>query len=272
MNSKEALARLAERDISVFTVEDLQETLEINRPSAHNLATKLEKSNLARRIKRCLYALTPPDHWLAPSSLPTNWYLAASAVVQSQPHYLSHYTAMEIHQMTQHPLRTVFVSVTHQRRDVRVQSILFRYVTVAEHRFFGAEPQFIDESPVQVSTLERTLIDGIDRPDLCGGLEEVYRGMRRRVSDVNTDRLLNYLRKLDQPVLTKRLGFMLELAGFGDWTALNEIQEIAGRLKRYVPLAKGKAFGKIPQSPQRDRRWELWINVDVDELRDSAVS
>lgn len=261
--ANEALARLADAGLDFFAVEDLQTHLGLRPEQARKLAHRLNRQNLARRLKRNLYALADhPAAWAHPKVLPTNWYRTAEALTGHDPYYLAYYTAFEIHRMTQHPLRTVFVAVTRQKQPVIAGNVTFKFVTLKENRFFGFQEVEAEQGHrVKVADLERTFIDCVDRQDLCGGLEEVTRGIARRAGDVKPDRLMRYLHKLDQPFAAKRLGFLLELVGHGDPELLWELEALGAKVKKYVPLHKGG-----PKGGTRNRRWQLVLNTEVAQL------
>lgn len=260
---QKAFVRLAEEGKQAFTVTELAELLGITQRTAQQTAVRMARAGLARRLKPGTYVLAPPDAWRDPAGLPGNWYVAAEALAGDEPHFLAYYTAMEIHRMTQHPLKTVFIAVTRQRKNIRAHGVTFRFVTVADHKFFGWTEHGIEFGQrIKVADLERTFVDCVDRFDLCGGLEEVFRGFARRHEELNADRLLRYLTELNEPALTKRLGFLLEAVGHGDPRLLWEIERVAGRAKRYEPLDVWRKEKPV----QRNKRWELDINVDIERL------
>lgn len=169
---------------------------------------------------------------------------------------------MELHRMTQQPLRTVFVAMTRQRPEIMAANVAFRFVKLKKDRFFGFEEMEVEQGHrVKVADLERTFVDCVDRPDLCGGLEEITRGFARRHADLNEDRLFRCLVKLDQPFAAKRLGFLLELVGHGDFELMRDMEVFAARVKKYIPLDT-----RGPKDGTRDRRWKLIINADVEKL------
>ncbi len=258
----EAATRLAEAGRESFRPPDLQATFELDRRHAAELAGRLARANFARRVTRGFYVLLPPREWRNLEGLPANWYAVGAALAAPDPYYLAYGTAMELHDMTVQPLRSIFIAVTRQRRAVHKPPVRFRFVTVRPHRFFGFEEREVEPGTiVNVADLERTFIDAVDRPDLAGGLEDVLRGLRRRRDALNRDRLLRYLLELDQPVLNKRLGYLLELAGYDDPRLVRELERVTPRLKWYVPLDKA-----TPPARAHDRRWEIDVNVDVDRL------
>lgn len=259
----ETVARLAERGEPLMSLEDIGRRLGTDPERTRAVARRLTAAGLLRRIRRGLYAIVPPEEWLDRDTTSLNWYRVATQVVRDQPHYIGYYTAMELHRMLQHPVRTVFVVAPRFHRGFQLGPATVRFVKVAPARIFGHEQRRIDGEVVEVSDLERTLIDCVDRPDLCGGLEEIVRGLRRRHTDVDPDRLLRYVHRLQRPVLTKRLGYLLELVGHADRELVWDLEAAAGRLGRYVPLDKTRPAHR--QHP-RDARWELILNVEPRDL------
>jgi predicted transcriptional regulator of viral defense system len=259
----DAVGRLAREGKRFFTVKELAQVLDVEQAKAQQIAFRLAKAGLATRLKRGTYALAPADTWGEPGAPPTNWYQTAAALVAPAPYYLAYYTAMRLHRMTQHPLRTLFIAVLRPQRDVTIGPVRFQFVILKEHRFFGYEEHLLEPGQmVKAADLERTFIDCADRLDLSGGLEEILRGFKRRHPELNPDRLLRHLMRLREPALTKRVGFLLELAGYGEPGVLRELERIAGRAKRYVPLDTTKRVRTGP----RNKRWELVVNADIDKL------
>jgi predicted transcriptional regulator of viral defense system len=257
-----AAGRLAAAGVDFFAPADLEKLLGITRRKAYDLAQRMARANLARRLKKGFYALLPPTDWIDPNAFAVNRYWTAANLMRGRPYFLAYYTAMDLHQMTQHPIRTVFVAVTRQQKDLTVGAVRFRFARLSEARFFGTEIRRLEGNPVEVADLERTFLDCVDRMELCGGLEEVVRGFDRRHRDLDREKLLRYTLQFDGPVAAKRLGFVLELVGHADVRLLRELERTIPKLGYYAPLEAGTDR----QATERTRRWELDVNADVDKL------
>ncbi len=266
---RDAIADLAGEGITFFTIDVLKQRLALDGPKAHQLAMRMVEANTARRIRRGLYVLRQPQEWGDPDEFGTDWYRVAASLAEPGPYYLGYYTAMDVHQMIQHPLRTVFIAVPGPRRGVTTGPVRFRFVVVGERRFFGLVKHRVEAGEtVQVSDLERTFVDCADRFDLCGGLEEVFRGFARRHAELDADRLVRYAYQFDRAATTKRLGFLLEQVGHSDPDLLDGLERAGGRFKRYLPLVPGEpTTGAV-----RNRRWEILVNVDMAALRKATRS
>lgn len=264
LRAQDVLAWLAHEGRDTFTIDDLVEHFHVPRPRAQDVASRMAKANRAHRLTRGLYLALEANHWNHPEMpLVANWHLIAARLAGADDHYLAYYTAMEIHRMVQHPLTTVFVATSVQRPRITVGPMTFRFVKVASGRFFGIEQRQLERGrAVEVTDLERTFLDGADRLDLCGGVEEVVRGFTRRHDDLNADRLLRYVLEFGRPVTTKRLGFLLEIAGHGEPKLMWELERLARRLGNYAPLVPGAPS----EGARRSRRWELTLNADPERL------
>ena len=74
---------------------------------------------------------------------------------------------------------------------------------------FGVEPIDRAGSAVQVTGLERTLVDALDRPDLCGGWEEVWRSLEM-VEYLNLQTVCDYALALGNATTVAKTGWYLE--------------------------------------------------------------
>jgi len=74
---------------------------------------------------------------------------------------------------------------------------------------YGFLPQERQGVVVEVTTLERTLVDVLDRPDLAGGWEEVWRSLEL-VEFFDVAQAVNYALRLGNATTNSKLGFFLE--------------------------------------------------------------
>ncbi|NJD18293.1 MAG: hypothetical protein FIA95_03295, partial [Gemmatimonadetes bacterium] len=79
-----------------------------------------------------------------------------------------------------------------------------------EERFFGSHTFRIGESAVDVTDIEKTIIDCLDRPDLSGGVAEVARALEDGAGKIDWERTTEYLRRIRSGAVVKRLGFLVE--------------------------------------------------------------
>lgn len=86
--------------------------------------------------------------------------------------------------------------------------------TTKNEWIFGTEIKEIEGVRVRITSLERTLIDGLKTPKYCGGLNEVFRSWVRALDELDIDQVVNYVEKYDITILYQRVGFVMETLGF----------------------------------------------------------
>lgn len=258
--SAELLLRLSEKGKSIFSIADAQA---ITNQSYERTADLLRK--LAR--KRWLVRLVPGKYLIVPleaglEAIPmTDRYVIAREVLGPVPYYISHYSAMEMHQMTTQPVNTVYVTVAQRRRTRTIAGMEYRFIYASQRFFWGWEMIWATtEEQVRVSDLEKTLLDCAVRPELCGGLGELAKGLWLRKDDLDDSRLVEYVERLGHKAAAKRIGFLLETYGLGRPETIDALQS-------HTNLGYDLLDPTLPDEGPHHARWRLRINLDPEELK-----
>jgi len=256
----ETLLRLSAAGKTVFHIADAQSIT-----GADYKATAVLLDQLAR--KKWLVRLVPGKYLVVPleaglEDIPmTDRFVIAREVLSPMPHYISHYSAMELHGMSTQPVNTVYVSVPKQRSSRLIAGVAYRFIYANARRFWGWEETWVtDQDQVRVSDLEKTLLDCAARPELCGGIAELAKGLWLRKADLNEDRLVSYVQRLGHKAASKRLGFLLELYALGRPETIVALQ--VGLNRRYALLDAA-----LPNAGPYRARWRLRVNLDPEELK-----
>ena len=250
---------LHERGRALFTLEEVSAITALREASARSFARKLVARGVAARLKPGLFVLVPfelgreREYTGAP-------LVVAKGLAGERDYYLSHGTAMEIHQMVTQPRLVVHVSTPRVTRPRTIGGIEFRFVRCRRRHLFGMVPHWVTkQETVQVSDIERTVIDGLRRPEYCGGLTEVAKGLWIQREKIHISKLVEYALRLRIGAVIRRLGFLLELYEIATPDAVRALQR---RLtSTYVTLDP-----VLPAEGKYLRRWRLRLNVAPDEL------
>jgi len=116
------------------------------------------------------------------------------------------------------------------------------------------------QEQVQVSVLEKTILDCAARPHLCGGIGELAKGLWLRKDGLDENRLITYAQRLDHKAAARRIGLLLETYGLGRPETIAALQSLVNL--RYALLDPMLA----DTGPYR-ARWRLRINLDPEELK-----
>jgi len=199
----------------VFAVEELAACLRQrgteSRWTRKALVSHHEKQGHILRVRRGLYAVVPPG--TTPDTCPVDPYLVASKLAADA--VLAYHTALAFHGKA-HSASEHFQYLTGRQR----QTMTFRSYRFQAVQFSKALRRKREETcgvkvteraglDVRVTSLERTLVDVLDRPDLGGGWEEIWRSLES-VEFFDLDQVVRYALLLDNATTAAKVGFFLE--------------------------------------------------------------
>ena len=163
------------------------------------------------RVRRGLYMTLAPGS--APETQPVDPYLLAAKM--SDDAVLAYHTALEFHGRAYSAFPRFHYLTTSNARPVTFRNNRFEPVRVprqlrSKHKTdFGVLERERAGLPVRVTSFERTLVDALDRLDLCGGWEEVWRSLES-VEFFDLDQVIKYSLLLGNATTTAKVGFFLE--------------------------------------------------------------
>jgi predicted transcriptional regulator of viral defense system len=250
---------------TTFTSADASRITGLKSPLASSLLHKAAKRGLVSRLKRGLFAIVPPE--LGTSvEYSGNPYLVSRYLVGSAPYYLSHASAMELHRMVTQPQFTVFVSSTKRIPNQTLHGTKFRFVLLKRAHFFGTMKHWVTkQESIEISDLDRTVIDGLRQPEYCGGVTDIAKGLSMRRADMNVQRLLDYATRLNIGSVKRRVGYLLELFGMAPEQQLQAFRK--SLTATYVPLDP-----LLPREGPHLAKWRLQINVSPEEIQAARSS
>ena len=169
------------------------------------------KTGRVIRVRRGLYAVVPQR---ANSDVyPVEPYLIASKLTSDA--VLSHHTALEFHGWAYSIWSQLIYSASRPVDLLAFRSHWFRGARFPEALRRSRNEHFdVQDSEhlgvrLHVTSLERTLVDVLHRPDLSGGWEEIWRSLEP-VEYFNLDRVVEYVILLGNATTAAKVGFFLE--------------------------------------------------------------
>ncbi|MFW5900525.1 MAG: type IV toxin-antitoxin system AbiEi family antitoxin domain-containing protein [Halodesulfurarchaeum sp.] len=246
------LARLAGAGHQIISVDDIETTLEVPPNTAREIASRLTEKGWLDRLFPGTYLIIPLTAG-EDAVYTTHEYLIAAHV--AEPMYIGYYSALSHHGLTEQVPRTVYVVTPTRAQSREIHGVPYRVTTVTERKFFGFEPTSIEGTTVQVSDLEKTLVDCADHPEFCGGLRELATAMRTADDrGCAWDTVGKYLERLDNGAATKRIVYLADQLGI-DLPTREEL--VASFTSGYSPLDPTR-----PDTGSTDSTYRLRINVE----------
>jgi predicted transcriptional regulator of viral defense system len=254
------LTTLAEKDKNIFSIADTQEILDSSYDAALHTLRRLTRTGWLVRLTAGRYAIVPLSSG-DQANPQINRYVIARELMEQTPYYISHESAMDIHNMLTRPVTNVIVTTPRRLTGREILGVPYRFVYASSETLWGSEPIWVTPyEQVTVSDLERTILDGLARPDLCAGVSQVATGLWLRQDDFDWDRLAAYAHKLDVRAVAQRLGYLLELYDLGTPSLIASLQEMVG-----VSYAKLDAL--LPDDGPYLARWRLRLNLEPETLQ-----
>ena len=192
--------------------------------------------------------------------------------------YLSHYTAMVLHGLTNQLPKIIYVTVEQNKKLVRGT-----LSQEAIDKTFG-KPQRISQNLAKMSNgfslcllngkhtnrvgvihptdelrytnIERTLIDAAVRPAYCGGVYEVLQAFERAEKDVSINKLIALLKKLNYIYPYHQvIGFYLEKTNLYSEKQIERFRDFDFNFDFYLTYnMKNSAYSK---------KWRLYYPMDL---------
>lgn len=207
-NEAKIILDLEWRGQRTLTLEDLQRTAGVSDSYARYLAHRLVRKGWLERLRPGLYQLVPADR--GQEGIADSNPLTAGAAL-AKPYFFSFGTACTYHGLTEQVFSEVYVACRERRRSEIIRGKRYVFVDVPAERFFGFEEVSVLGHPVQMATVERALLDAVDRPRLAGGIGEVSRIVAQAAAKVSWDTLVRFASKRGSSAIVQRLGFFLDL-------------------------------------------------------------
>jgi predicted transcriptional regulator of viral defense system len=190
--------------------------------------------------------------------------------------YLCHGTAVTLHGLTKLPLKTIYLNAEQSAKSQDASTLTQRGIDLA---FSGPQRQSkliytcagisivmiagkntgrlgveeittTDSGPLQVTNLERTLIDIVVRPAYAGGISHVVKAYRAARERMSVDRLISRLKTLDYVYpYHQAIGYLMQKADYPE-KSFNKLRAIGLNYDFY--LAHGI------QEPAYSKEWRLF--------------
>jgi len=261
-NGSAILNEMSRLDKEVFSINEAREATKLEYSILKEALSLLVKQRWLIRLERGLYLIVPFEagqegKW---SSDP---FVLASKLIS--PYYISHWSAASHWGWTEQLPSTVFVTSPSRKflNEKIILNITFRFIKISNNKFFGIAEEWVENKKIKFSDKEKTIADILDRPNLCGGIKEVAKCIRNafRENQINPQILTDYISKIGNRAIFKRLGYISEVLGIFNKTWLDMWQGFVS-----------KGYSKLDPSMSKlekrfNSRWNLIVNVPEIELK-----
>jgi len=258
--SSNLILTLYEKDTLIFSAKDVKKITGFKGNYLYRFIQQLVDREVILRLKPGKYFIIPQEIGRE-SRFIGNWHIVAREIANSPLYYISLYSAMDLHNMTTHPLIKIYITSPKQERK-RIRTIVnvkFEFIFQKKDKIWGIQELWINNTEkIRVSDLERTILDCLLKPKYAGGVLEIAKGIWIQKDKINYEKLLDYMEKLNVSVVAKRLGYIFEILQIGD--------NLGAELRKFVNNKYYLLDPTIPKTNTFKNSWKLIANIDPKEL------
>lgn len=245
----------------VFRVDEFAAArAETKRSSQHSLLSHHSGTGRLLHVRRGMYAVVP-EGFDAETFRVDPYLITAKAADDA---ILAYRTALAFHGYG-YSAHNSMIYLTAKSESTRFQFQDTEYIGVTQPKSLlkvgkqMAGVDFVDRSGmlIQVTSLERTLVDCFDRLDLAGGIEEAWRSLEA-VGYFNFKLIVEYLELLDSALTTAKVGFFLDRNRERLHVSEKNFEFLRSRCPQYPTyMFRSERTGKLV------RDWNLIVPVQV---------
>lgn len=229
------------------------------------LSAMVEKGMLIK-LNRNVYHIVPSSEDV--QNYMPDWHLVAKYLMKRRKYYIGYYSAFQVHGLiTQPSLKEIIVTDRQVIPSTRkIRGVEFQFVKHKESRFFGFKNFWINQyEKVMVSDLEKTIVDAVSRPQLCGGMVEIGKAIYETRTKVNLETMVSYFQKNESQVAIKRYLFICDLVNI-EWSIQHErlLQEIGSTFSLFDTTG--------PDQGRKNSKFRLKINIDTETIKKSIFT
>lgn len=233
-----------------------------NKLAIHALIQHYLKSGRLLRVRRELYAVIPPN--VTVDSVSVDPYLIAGKVTSDS--VVSFHTALELLGVAYSSFEQFTYVSARKTKPFEFQGQRFQPVVTPlnlranDDALFEVEMVNRQGVNINVTSLSRTFVDILSRVELSGGWEEVMRSISN-IAVLNIDRLIDYCLKLNNAVLSAKVGYFLEQRQ----GVFAPTEEQINRLLKQKPSSPQYLSKKHFEPCRLIKKWNIMMPISVIE-------
>jgi len=223
----------------VFTLKILGELIEKNRNYSKLVAYRLKKNNFITEIEKNKYSVNKDP------------IIIASNIIW--PSYLSCWSALRYHNLTEQLPNTIFIMTTKARKkkEINFNNSRIIFIKIKSKYFFGYKKERYGEQDIFMAEKEKAVIDSVLFKKIS--FSEISSVLKNNINEINMNLFNDYLIKIKNKALIKRFGFLFDKLGFDCYDKLKRLVDAKYIKLDYTMGAEGK----------KDKKWRIIENVKI---------
>ncbi len=196
---------------------------------------RLRKKHLIERIEKNLYTLYKDP------------FLIASRIVW--PSYISCWSSLKFHNLTEQVPNAVFVIVPRYKKTVIFQKTPIYFIATKSKSIFGYEKIIYKGFEIFIADKEKAIIDSALFKKVS--FSEIQEIISHNLGQISIKKILKYLKKIGNNSLIKRFGYVFDMLG----------KDCSKELKRYIDRVYIPLDYSKKETGIKDKKWMIVKNA-----------
>jgi len=245
MRAIDILNSLAKKG-NTFTFNDALKISNLSTKSLQKVLYRLQKNGAIERIEKGKYLIIPLGAEKGKYTL--HEFVIGSLLVE--PYSIAYWSALNYYGLTEQIPTTVFIQTITRKFNTNpnVFGVQYKIVKIKKSKCFGIRKEWIEETQINITDKEKTIIDCLDKPQYCGGIIEVAKALKNNKFD--RKKLKNYAQRIGNSGVLRRLGYLCELLNI-------KIKLPKLNIRNYLLLDP-----TMREKGPKSAKWRLIINLD----------
>ena len=253
------LCSLATRGKSIIKYDDIINVTQISYQNARKMAQILCAKKWLIPVSAGKYLISPLDAGLE-SEYTEHEFIIASHLADKRPSYIAYWTALNHYGYTEQLPRVVISATTSRMPNPVVHGARYEFITITGTKFFGTRDHYIDHHKILISDKEKTMVDALDHPEYCGGIQEVAKCLWNARDELSFEKMISYSKQAKNSTVIKRLGYLIDLLDIK--ISDNLYRKMHDMIRAgYSPF---NTFSKMRR--KTNTKWRLFVNVPTEYI------
>ncbi|GAF95462.1 unnamed protein product, partial [marine sediment metagenome] len=160
MRKNDLINSLAKKG-NILTFEDALKVSNLSRESLRVVLLRLERRGIIERIEKGKYLIIPLGAEKGKYTL--HEFVIGSTLIE--PYSIAYWSALNYYGLTEQIPTTVFLQTTARKKnqDIKVFGVEYQIIKIKKEKTFGIRKEWIEESPINITEKEKTIIDCLDK-------------------------------------------------------------------------------------------------------------
>jgi len=197
MTQGDFIKYLDEEEISIFDIQNLKDTLDLDNRTINEIVENLAIKEFLSRIERGKYCRA---NFRDENVIGT--FLAKDSAV-------AYWSALNLHGLTEQFPNKIFIQTPQLKKEVEFAGTSYQFIKIQNNKRAGIIFNGYGNYKYPITDIEKTIVDCFNLPQYCGGFAELIRAFYS--AKLNAKKLIDYCNAVNNIAVIKRLGFLSEL-------------------------------------------------------------